>query len=219
VHCENTNAQQRELAETVLVISLPRRTDRRDRIATALRTENVSFEFVDGVRVEFENVLPEEYAELGWQGKEWITDRKGYIAGTSGCRRAHQLCLELAEARGAESLLILEDDAVFLADWLERYRAATSELPAGWWQMYLSGTPFNPVEKFSERLNRLHGAWQTTAILYSREGIRAALDCVKTAACEVDHWMALQLHPAGRSFMVNPPLTFHPAGDSDIRGK
>ena len=207
-----------QVAEMVLVISLPWRTDRRARIGAVLKAENVGFEFVDGVRVQFEDVAPEEYAELGWEGKEKIIDRNGYIAGTAGCRRAHQCCLELAEARGAESLLILEDDAVFLENWVERYFAARAELPEGWWQMYLSAAPFKPVEKFSGRLNRLRGAWQTTAILYSHEGIRAALDCVSKAACEVDHWMALRLHPAGRSFMANPPVTFHPAGDSDIRG-
>jgi GR25 family glycosyltransferase involved in LPS biosynthesis len=212
-------AHERQVAEMVLVISLPSRTDRRERIAATLRAENVPFEFVDGVQVQFEDVLPEEYSELGWRGKEGITDRHRYIAGTSGCRRAHQLCLELAQARGVESLLIIEDDAVFLENWRDRYHAARSELPHGWWQMYLSAKPFKPAEKFSERLNRLQGAWQTTAILYSREGIRAALDCVKTARCEVDHWMGLHLHPAGRSFMANPAVTFHPAGDSDIRGK
>lgn len=212
-------ANERQIAEMVLVISLPSRSDRRERIAAALRAENVPFEFVDGVKVQFEDVLPEEYSELGWQGKEGIVDRKSYIAGTSGCRRAHQVCLELAEQRGVESLLIFEDDAVFLENWLERYHAARSELPEGWWQLYLSGRPFHPAERFSERLKRLRGAWQTTAILYSHEGIRAALDCVKTAKCEVDHWMGLRLHPAGRSFMANPPVTFHPGDDSDIRDK
>lgn len=204
--------------DRIVVINLPDRGDRRKKVEQLLRRENIDFLFSDGVRVELSEVFPEEHAKVGWADKKHL-DRSIYIRGLVGCKRAHLRCLEEAQSERLESLLIMEDDVAFRPGWRDLLMRAVSELPDGWLQLYFSGHPFNPPERVGTHLLRLTGAWQTTAILYSRRGIEMALECVRSAQCEVDHWMAVELHPLGNSYMVDPQITYQSAGFSDCRGE
>jgi Glycosyltransferase family 25 (LPS biosynthesis protein) len=202
----------------ITVINLPDRLDRRARVEQLFRQEGIPFQFSDGVRVELNEILPKEYAKVEWADKKHL-DRDTYLRGLVGCKRAHHRCLEEARSKRLESLLIMEDDVAFRADWREPLMTAISELPDGWVQLYFSGYPFNPPERVDGHLLRLSGAWQTTAILYSRRGIEIAAECIESAQCELDHWMAIKLHPLGNSYMVDPQITYQIVGFSDCRGE
>lgn len=204
-------------ADHVLVISLADRLDRRQRITQMMAREEILFEFIDGVRVSSEEIIPEEVADVGWNGEKLGLDRAAYLRGTVGCTRAHVRALERALQLGDGSVLLMEDDAAFHSGWREVLTSAVAELPPGWLQLYLSAAPFRPTVAVGPHLVRLHGAWQATAILYSGDGIRRALDCLRRARCEPDHWLAVHLHPLDGSYCVNPQITFQVAGFSDFR--
>lgn len=59
--------------------------------------------------------------------------------GAWGCYRSHLRIIEECLRDGVESALLLEDDAVFPADFAERWRAIEAELPADCGVLYLGG--------------------------------------------------------------------------------
>ena len=65
---------------------------------------------------------------------------------------------------------------------------------------------------------RANGLWQTTAILYSKDDIREALASARNARCEIDHWLGIDLHPRGVSYLVEPMMAYQVSGLSDCRG-
>ncbi len=205
-----------ELADEVVVVSLPERMDRRNRIVAMMAEEKVAFRFVDGVRVRDEDILPEEIEEVGRLGFKEVGTFEKYLRGMVGCRRAHLRVLERAYADGLDSLLILEDDAHLETGWLKHYQMALGELPMGWLQLYLSGSEFRGGHDFSKTLRRLSAAYQTTAILYSKAGIEAALNCLRHSRSEIDHWMGNHLHPFGNCYLIRPSIAYQEGGVSDI---
>ena len=205
------------LAEDVVVISLPERTDRQKRFGGWMRRHRVRFRFVDGVRVKDEDIDPREIAEVTKDHFKIEGGWDAYLRGTVGCRRAYLRCLEEAYAAGVKSLLIMEDDAHLVDDWLERYAAAIREVPRGWLQLYLSAWDFQSSQQVSANLHRLAGAYQTTAILYSEAGIEAAVKAARCSRCDIDEWLAKHLHPYGNSYVIRPEITYQDGGVSDIR--
>jgi hypothetical protein len=146
------------LSEETIVISLPERTDRRERIRAAMRhPHRVKFRFVDGVRVTDEEIDPEEIVDVDLHTFKLVAGAEKFLRGTVGCRRAHLRCLEEAFRRGVGTLLLIEDDMRFVDGWFERYVAALDELPKGWLQLYLSSSDYRPSEPFSVNLHRLTG--------------------------------------------------------------
>ena len=205
-----------QLADDVVVISMPERTDRQARIVEMMEREGVWFRFVDGVRVTDDEIQPFEISEVGRQNFKLVAGFEKYLRGMVGCRRAHLRELEAARAAGLQSLLILEDDCVLNWDWRKKLEASVSELPPGWLQLHLSAMDFRPSSPVSANLHRLAGAYQTTAILYSEAGIAAALNCLRHSRSEIDHWMGNHLHPFGNSYVVHPRIANQQGGVSDI---
>ncbi len=204
------------LAGDVVVISLPEREDRRERIRQTMRGERVKFRVAEGVRVAEKELDPEEVAGVDWRPAKVVAGRSKFLRGVAGCRRAHLRCLEAALAAGTQSLLLIEDDMQWKDGWLERYQAAVQELPRGWLQLYLSSVDYRRSEPVTPHLHRLQGAWQTTAILYSAAGIEAAVNVLRRSRYEIDSWMGDHLHPFGCSYALRPGIAYQRGGMSDI---
>lgn len=63
---------------------------------------------------------------------------KGGAAGW-GCFRSHQRVIESALNEDVESLLVLEDDAIFVGEFSRKLEPFTTELPSDWEWIYLGG--------------------------------------------------------------------------------
>jgi GR25 family glycosyltransferase involved in LPS biosynthesis len=201
----------------VLVINLPDRTDRRERIEALFAREGVPFQFSPGVRFQPGEVLAADYDEVNWENKKDL-DPARYLLGMAGANRAHLNCLKAARDLGVEKVLVFEDDVEFRPGWQTAFQRVLGELPADWSQLYLSSAPFNPVSPVSPRFRRLNGAWQATAVCYSASGLEKAIACLEKARCEIDHCFSLYLHPLGGSYEVYPNVTSQTPGFSDFRG-
>ncbi len=119
------------------VINLDRRTDRWQAIEKTCRDAGLIPERISAVQ-----------AEPGWVG----------------CGRSHQKCVELARAKGLENVLILEDDAVFDARSIDRFREIIAIL-AGRddWDRFSGGLTFgsgalDPGLAVRDARNRLFSA-------------------------------------------------------------
>lgn len=119
------------------VINLDRRTDRWQAIEKTCRDAGLSPERVSAVQ-----------AEPGW----------------IGCGRSHQKCVELARAKGLENVLILEDDAVFDAQSIERFQKIMAILAVrDDWDRFSGGLtfgsgPLDPGLAVRDASNRLFSA-------------------------------------------------------------
>lgn len=110
--------------ERVVVLSLARRIDRR---ATLLLPRQWPWpqpqirDAVDGRLLE----LPEEWKQAG--------------SGAYGCAQSHLAALIDATEDGVESLLVLEDDAVFASDFADRLDTFCERVPDNWGMLMLGG--------------------------------------------------------------------------------
>ena len=205
-----------QLADDVVVISLPERADRRQKLSAMMERDQAWFRFVEGVRVKYEEINDFEASGVHLHSFKLVGGPEKFLQGVAGCRRAHLRVFEAALASNLQSLLVIEDDMLFVDGWLERYRESLSELPDGWLQMYLSTSNYRQAEPFSKNLRRLRGSYQTTAILYSRAGIEAACKCLRTSRYEIDVWMGNHMHPFGCSYGIEPRIACQQGGYSDI---
>lgn len=212
------NLSEKYLADEVVVISLPERIDRRQQLETIFREEGIRFRFADGIRVTRAEITESEISELYWADFKISAGWDSYLKAAVGCKRAHIRCLEEGLQRNLDSLLIMEDDVRFRPDWYDSYRRAHSALPKGWLQLYFSAGCMTPSVPVTANLHRLSGACQTTAILYSRAGMEAALNCINHARAELDWWMGYHLHPYACSYVIEPQITYQDGGFSDCRG-
>lgn len=206
------------LAEKTFVINLPERVDRRVRMESLLKREDVQFDFIEGVCVPYEMLTTAEIADIRWDPEKVQVGAKQYCEGQMGCKRAHLNCLRRAREQRLSSVLIVEDDMAFTTEnWYSLYLEAVVQLPSNWLQLYCSVAPWRLSEPVSSHLVRIEGGNKTTAILYSANGIEAALHCGLSARMEFDNWLGFHLHPFGCSYLIQPQITQQISGFSDIR--
>jgi len=140
--------------QEIYCVSLDRRKDRwrsfRSRLPDPWPFRKVKrFSAMDGRRLK----------SPGW----WISG-----GGAWGCYRSHLRIIEDCINRGVESVLLLEDDALFPEDFTPRVEAFLAEVPKDWGCIYLGGQHLlvdaHPPKKISKEvyqpynINRTH-AW------------------------------------------------------------
>lgn len=114
---------------------------------------------------------------------------------------------------GARSLLHLEDDVVFRDH--AHLQQALSELPDDWDVVYLGANLLcwnrddDPQpERYSEHLFRVHQAWCTHAIGFSRRVVPFILENQPDFSSQmIDNWISAQL-PRLNAFVVAPMVAY-----------
>lgn len=123
-------------------------------------------------------------------------------------------------ASEAETLLLLEEDCIFRD--LGHLDAALSELPASWDILYLganlicwnNGEP--APTRHSPHLFRVHAAWTTHAIAFSRGCVPWLLDNQPGLSEQMfDQWLSTRL-PELQSFVVAPMVAYQRPRHSTI---
>jgi len=112
--------------QKVFVINLDRRADR-------------WAEFTEGLPKDWPFVAPTRVSAV--DGKDFGTPPSFWTAGSGawGCYRSHVRILEQCLAEGIESVLILEDDAVFSPTFTEDVKEYLAHVPMDWEMLYLGG--------------------------------------------------------------------------------
>ncbi len=98
--------------------------------------------------------------------------------GAFGCYRSHLRTLEDALCDGIETLLVLEDDAIFVDDFAQKVGAFIEEAPTDWHQLYFGGQHLSlrqqPPELISDNVLRCHNVNRTHCYAMRREFMQAA---------------------------------------------
>lgn len=197
--------------DLAVVISLPRRADRlaafRARFAAAW----------PGMRCE---VFPAVDGELEALPHGWTA-----TSGAYGCYRSHQAVIASALCDDVDRLVVLEDDATFVADFAERL--SDLAIPADCEQLYLGGEhlepplPGPPGFVRGQNVNRTHAyaVLGRRALLTLRQHLRWN-PATWGPKHHVDHRYG-ELHERGGIvvYAVAPWLCGQAAGPSDVDGK
>ena len=187
-------------------LSVPARDDRREALAGQLRQAEVDAEW---------------WPALDARAMGGVT--RGF---KTPAHRAHavsvRLCLRHAGRRGLETILMLEDDAVFHPEFRERIAAL--ELPADWGLFYLGCQHIETPEPVAPGLVRVRRALDMQAVVFRRAHygrVRAAVRgggrgaegkrCFDVSVSE--------LHKAIPTYAAYPNLVWQAESWSDIAGR
>ncbi len=152
-------------------------------------------------------------------------------SGPFGCWQSHLRILEDALCDDIETLLVLEDDAIFVDDFASKAGAFIEEAPTDWDQLYLGGQHLclrqSPPERITENVLRCHNVNRTHGYAVRREFMKAAYhelcrpphEPQVQQAFHVDHRYG-QMHLSGKWNVYAPTqwLIGQAAGVSSIMG-
>ena len=212
-----------DIFERVVVLNLPFRTDRRERLERHLQ----EMEIADPAKVRWERAVCGDWLKpSAWWGAG---------GGAWGCLFSHVRVVQDAVADKIEAYCVLEDDVVFherSAEWLALF---VGDLPSDWAQIYLGGqhrgaieqVPGHPFVVRPLSVNRTHcfGLRSSHFDAFHRHVLYFPdyfddLAKLATNSYHIDH----QLERAHRrqSWPVYAPpwwIAGQEAGDSDISGR
>lgn len=198
----------------VLVLNLGIRPDRWKKFLSNLPMNwpfrpPFRFDAVDGSKVDFPS---------NWKSNH----------GAWGCYLSHLRILEMAIERGLNSILVLEDDAVFCKTFSTDVRSFFAELPDDWELIYLGGQHIELhlglPEKISTWVYRPFNTNRTHA--YAIRG-REALRRIYSFLCEpanwtenhhVDHFLGAYQKSNDRVYVPMDWLVAQDDGASDVTG-
>lgn len=147
------------------------------------------------------------------------------LKGAWGCFLSHKAVIEKCLNEGIQSVLLLEDDAVFCEDFTEKMKKLFSELPKNWEVLYLGGNHLKRREAFpqpfSESLSEPHNVNGTFGWALQGNGLRKVYEYLISIdwprAHTIDHHMGYLIENKGvKAFAATPFLIGHNQGNSDI---
>lgn len=161
---------------------------------------------------------PFEYVRFPAVDGTTLTDVPLKLRGHAGCQLSHIGALELLDASGDDYGLILEDDAVFMADFEYRFGKILESLPEDWDLLYLGGWNKRIRMPFTYGIDVAEEVWQTHAYVIRKKFIQTALETLRSRLWKVDVVLAGCL-PMGKCFICNPTLVDQSDSSSDVSNK
>jgi len=146
-------------------------------------------------------------------------------SGAWGCYRSHLQILERAMSEGYRSYMVLEDDAMFADNFMQKYDNFINDLPPDWDMFYLGGQLMHPEEhppkKVTEHVYRPYNINRTHCFAVNRKGFTYLYDFLlrrfENRTWHIDHHLG-RLHEQGEFNVYCPPewLVGQAEGPSNI---
>ncbi len=189
--------------ERVVLISLPQREDRRQAFWEAFPPDWP---------------LPEPQLVEAYDGRA-LTPPPAWRGGLPayGCAMSHIHALQEAITDDVQSLMVLEDDAVFVPHFTEGLERVADEVPYDWRVLLLGGQHRRKPQRVTPTLVRCTQASRTHAYVVRKDAIAGLLRTWTRARSIIDQsWWAFQ-HVVP-TYAPWPFLVGQAAGRSDITG-
>lgn len=192
--------------ERVVVINLKRRPERKQRLEKLIKSSKwpfgkpIWFNAVDG------SVVP-------------VANKWGAGGGAWGCKRSWCRVLEEALNDGVQSILVLEDDAIWRGDFSSQVDDFLKKVPANWECLFFGGQNMKTPKKVSEGVYRATNTQRTHCIGLQRDGIRKAYINMMDADWHIDHKFGPESGKWGTAYQPEPFLVGQDACKSDISGR
>ena len=204
----------------IFVISLARAAERRADIRSRLDSAGVSYEIVDAVDGAALDLT--QFADRLRPDKYRIKFGRKFARGEIGCYLSHYNLWERIAAEKIESALILEDDAVWDADFFE----VVARLPEVRWQwelVLLSAGDSRPIDRVlcdisgGRRLARhKRRAWTTAAYLVRRPAAEKLLDYCREIRAGIDCLYSEYWKNDVAFYFVDPPPVHQSGAESAV---
>jgi len=131
-----------------------------------------------------------------------------------GCRMSHLSVLNMAPRKG--TFLIMEDDVKFIQP-LSTLRKSMSQLPDDWDMLYAGATLTQDLDRYSENLFKLKGAWTTHFLLFNNQnGIVDYILNHLGDAFKIDVFYADVIQEEFNCYITYPMCVSQQEGYSDI---
>jgi len=194
--------------DRVVIISLARRKERRRRLEKLLRETRWPFK------------QPEWFDAIDG-GSGTVPVPEGFISGGGayGCKTSWCRVLEDTMMAGHQSILVLEDDAIWKDDFVEQTIEFLTEVPADWQCLFLGGQNMEQPTRVSERVMRSRNTQRTHAIGLQGGGIRKAYKCFAASDRHIDHKFGPESGSWGRAYQPTNFLIGQAGVQSDISGR
>jgi len=139
-----------------------------------------------------------------------------------GCALSHRMIIEKAKRLGLESVLVLEDDAVFLEDTLDHLSRTIPELKQQQWQLFYlgghrRGRHYQPPED-CDHINHVDGPLTCThGIAYHQSVYQQLLDALPETMEEMKLWLETHrgidqfLQRFEQRYLADPVVASQPA--------
>jgi GR25 family glycosyltransferase involved in LPS biosynthesis len=134
-----------------------------------------------------------------------------------GVTLSHLRILQYAKENNLDSVVIFEDDVVFVDDFNDKFNSFFPQIPNDWDMIYFSGTHLGGLESISENVWRTFGTWTTHSYIINKSVYDLFIEKFSLLEDVVDVTYA-QKHPYIKSYMFLPHITYQRAGISDIQG-
>jgi len=125
----------------IIVNSLERAKERRERIITQLKQLNIDAMINDAVDGQ---ELSEEQKNKFLHLPGGYREGEKFKPGEIGCTMSHINAIKMARMREWEYVIVLEDDVILAEDFEKRIKFLFKILPNDWEHVYLSGIPRTP---------------------------------------------------------------------------
>jgi len=195
--------------DKIICINLDRRGDRWQSFIGSLRCQLLRgaqrFNAIDGLKCK----------PPTW----WIAG-----PGAWGCYRSHLMILEHCLNQKAKSVLIFEDDSVFVFDFQRKFKKFANELPHNWSMLYLGGEHLEKPHKITDEvyeaknINRMHAYALRGEMIQTLYNHLCSVQWQRNVP--IDHYVA-QLHAEQGKGIYCPRrwLVGQSGGESDIAAK
>lgn len=177
-----------EALDKIYVINLPHRADRRAEWDIEAEANHIPFEY--------------------WYA---IGNKDGALGLKKTMRKLFERCLD----EGYESVLVFEDDCIFLQSPHDIMNACLEQRKVDGDLFYLGGTLLSPAIKISNNLLHATSIYASHSVIYSRAAMETILPLLDDEL-PYDKILQKYIQPRGQSFFCYPMLTSQRIGESDI---
>lgn len=188
--------------QRIVVISLKRRSDR---LNAFLLQKNFPPELVDTLEVFTAidgHIVP---MPAHWRSGE----------GAWGCMQSHRQVLQECIMEGIDSVLVLEDDALFVDDFLQKFQDFMKVVPDNWDSLMLGGQHIQPPVPQGDGIVKCINCQRTHAYAVRGRFLKDLFRTWVSSAGHCDHHMG-PLHARYNVYAPEPFLVAQSASRSDI---
>jgi len=171
---------------TSYIINLKHRTDRYDHMVNEMKKFPINYEFIEGI-----------------------------VDDTKTCFQSQHKCINLAKQRKLPYVLILEDDAVFTEDALEKLEIAFKEVNELQWDMFFLGANLQSrAERVTSNLLKLTSAYAAHAYMVHERFYDTILNLPQICEMDVHYCNLMSIHNV---YMPDPMIAYQLPSYSDLQ--
>jgi len=212
--------------DKIFIVNLENRKDRKESMLNELNKQEITnYEFFKAIRPTLDEVNEwnPNYCEHV-RNSIPKANFDNYRIGCLGCLKSHTEIMKIALDRGYKTILILEDDILFINPFEKIYSYADQVVLSlngnyNYGIIYLSGSHLGKTTKMCENVIRVRGTHTTGSYIINEEAMRYIVDNITSFPKEVDVFYVEHIQSTFNCYCFVPHITTQADGFSDIQQK